>query len=177
MSVDEKVIAAFAALPNPPAWDEVLVVNPSAVMPHENVPPAPQSPDDIALLQHSSGTTGLQKGVALSHRAILTHNTAYASRIGLTPRDRIVSWLPLYHDMGLVSCFLLPALSRVPFVEISPFDWVVRPASLLEQIARVRATFVWLPNFAYTYLADSVRPSQLSADLESVVRARVRQLL
>lgn len=130
--------------------------------------------EEVALLQHSSGTTGLQKGVALSHRAVLRHNRAYAERIGLTRGDRIVSWLPLYHDMGFVACFLLPLLARVPFVELSPFDWVLRPASLFEQIHEHRATLCWMPNFAFQFLADSVRPSQLPDDLDlHTVRAWV----
>ena len=116
---------------------------------------------EVALLQHSSGTTGLQKGVALSHRAVLRHNRAYAERIALKRDDVIVSWLPLYHDMGFVACFLLPLLARVPFVELSPFDWVLRPASLFEQINAHRATLCWMPNFAFQFMADNVRPSQV----------------
>ncbi|HVF67618.1 MAG TPA: AMP-binding protein [Pyrinomonadaceae bacterium] len=129
--------------------------------------------EEVALLQHSSGTTGLQKGVALSHRAVLRHNRAYAGRIGLTREDVIVSWLPLYHDMGFVACFLLPLLSRVPFVELSPFDWVLRPVSLFEQINAHRATLCWMPNFAFQFMADSVRPSQLASLSLASVRAWV----
>jgi acyl-CoA synthetase (AMP-forming)/AMP-acid ligase II len=130
--------------------------------------------DEVALLQHSSGTTGLQKGVALSHRAVLRHNRAYASRIELTRDDVIVSWLPLYHDMGFVACFLLPLLARVPFVELSPFDWVLRPVSLFEQIQRHRATLCWMPNFAFQFMADSVRTSQIPEGLSlASVRAWV----
>lgn len=117
--------------------------------------------EEVALLQHSSGTTGLQKGVALSHRAVLRHNRAYAESIGLTREDVIVSWLPLYHDMGFVACFLLPLLARVPFVELSPFDWVLRPVSLFEQIQAHRATLCWMPNFAFQFMADTVRASQV----------------
>jgi fatty-acyl-CoA synthase len=130
--------------------------------------------EDVALLQHSSGTTGLQKGVALSHRAVLRHNRAYASRMNLTRDDVIVSWLPLYHDMGFVACFLLPLLARVPFVELSPFDWVLRPVSLFEQIQKHGATLCWMPNFAFQFMADSVRPTQIPDGLNlSTVRAWV----
>jgi fatty-acyl-CoA synthase len=122
-------------------------------------------PGEVALLQHSSGTTGLQKGVALSHRAVMNHNRAYAERMRLTRDDVIVSWLPLYHDMGFVACFLLPLLARVPFVELSPFDWVLRPVSLFEQIHKHGATLCWMPNFAFQFMADSVRASQTPAGL------------
>ncbi len=84
----------------------------------------------------------------------------------------IVSWLPLYHDMGFVACFLLPLLRRLLLVEISPFDWVRKPVLLLEQIHKHKGTLCWLPNFAYAFLAESVRPSQISQDLDlSGVRA------
>jgi acyl-CoA synthetase (AMP-forming)/AMP-acid ligase II len=130
--------------------------------------------EEVALLQHSSGTTGLQKGVALSHRAVLRHNRAYAERMKLTRDDRVVSWLPLYHDMGFVACFLLPLLARVPFVELSPFDWVLRPVALFEQIQRRRATLCWMPNFAFQFMADSVRPAQMPPGLSlASVRAWV----
>src|ERR1043166_7157438 len=116
---------------------------------------------EVAFLQHSSGTTGLQKGVALSHQSVIRHNRAYAERIKLTREDLIVSWLPLYHDMGLIACFLLPLTAGVPFVELSPFDWVLRPVSLFEQIARHRATLCWMPNFAFQFMAETVRASQI----------------
>src|ERR1700749_2735379 len=129
--------------------------------------------EEVALLQHSSGTTGLQKGVALSHRAVLRHNRAYAERVGLTRDDVIVSWLPLYHDMGFVACFLLPLLARVPFVELSPFDWVLRPVSLFEQIHAHRATLCWMPNFAFLFMAATVRASQLAGLSLRSIRAWV----
>lgn len=116
---------------------------------------------DVAFLQHSSGTTGLQKGVALSHQSVIRHNRAYAGRLKLTRDDLIVSWLPLYHDMGLIACFLLPLLARVAFVELSPFDWVLRPVSLFEQIHRRRATLCWMPNFAFQFMAGAVRATQI----------------
>jgi acyl-CoA synthetase (AMP-forming)/AMP-acid ligase II len=84
-----------------------------------------RQPDDIVLLQHSSGTTGLQKGVALAHRAVLQQLASYSQAIRLNPQeDVLVSWLPLYHDMGLIAGFLMPILTGVPLVLMSPFEWV-----------------------------------------------------
>ena len=129
-------------------------------------------PDEVALLQHSSGTTGLQKGIALSHRAILHHNRVYTEKLGITREDVIVSWLPLYHDMGFIACFILPLLFGIIFVEMSPFDWVIQPVMLLEQIWRQRGTLCWLPNFSFNFMAQSIRPSQIPKDLDlSGVRA------
>jgi acyl-CoA synthetase (AMP-forming)/AMP-acid ligase II len=141
------------------------LIDPAAVSAAAHIELWAGDPDDVALLQHSSGTTGLQKGVALSHRAIIKHNRAYAERLNLTRDDVIVSWLPLYHDMGFIACFILPLLMRVPFIELSPFDWVLRPVSLFEQIARHRATHCWLPNFAFQFMADAIRPSQIAPSL------------
>ncbi|MCS7088267.1 MAG: AMP-binding protein [Thermoflexales bacterium] len=124
---------------------------------------------DIVLLQHSSGTTGLQKGVALAHRAVFNQLDAYAPTLALNTDDVIVSWLPLYHDMGLIAAFVMPILRRVPLVLMSPFDWVRAPARLLHAITRYRGTLCWLPNFAYTFMATRVRDRELEGvDLSSL---------
>ncbi len=123
---------------------------------------------DIVLLQHSSGSTGLQKGVALSHRAIFNHLDAYGESIRLTRDDVIVSWLPLYHDMGLIACFLLPILRGVHVVQMSPFDWVRAPWRLLRTISDYRGTLTWLPNFAYNFCTQKIRDRDLEGvDLSS----------
>ena len=120
------------------------------------------SPEDISLLQHSSGTTGLQKGVALSHKAVLNQLDAYSKAINLDPeKDVIVSWLPLYHDMGLIACFLLPVLMRVTLVEISPFDWVRAPYKLMQSVSQYKGTLSWLPNFAFNFCANKIRERNL----------------
>lgn len=124
--------------------------------------------DDVVLLQHSSGSTGLQKGVALSHRAVFNQLHAYAPAIGLDDEDVIVSWLPLYHDMGLIASFLLPVLLRVPLVLMSPFDWVRAPAKLMQLVSKYKGTLSWLPNFAYNFCATRVRDRDMEGiDLSS----------
>lgn len=123
---------------------------------------------DIVLLQHSSGTTGLQKGVALSHRAVLNQLQAYSEAIALSEKDVIVSWLPLYHDMGLIAGFIMPVMEGVLLVLMSPFDWVRAPYRLFQAVSRYRGTLSWLPNFAYNFCAQKVRDSHLSGvDLSS----------
>ena len=121
-------------------------------------------PEEVAFLQHSSGTTGLQKGVALSHRAVLNQLANYARAIDLRSDDVIVSWLPLYHDMGLIAGFIQPLVQGVPLILMSPFDWVRHPAMLFRAIHDYGGTLTWLPNFAYNHLARRVR----SRDVENV---------
>lgn len=127
-----------------------------------------RSPADIVLLQHSSGTTGLQKGVALSHQAVFNQLDAYAKALELKDDDVIVSWLPLYHDMGLIAGFLMPILLGIPLVLSSPFDWVRAPYKLMQSVNKYRGTLTWLPNFAYNFCAQKIRDRHLDGvDLSS----------
>ncbi|MBI5936161.1 MAG: AMP-binding protein [Chloroflexi bacterium] len=133
-----------------------------------SLPGAQAKEDEVVLLQHSSGSTGLQKGVALSHRAIFNHLNSYGASINLTRDDVIVSWLPLYHDMGLIACFLLPILRGVPVVQMSPFDWVRAPYRMLRAISDYHGTLTWVPNFAYNFCAQKIRDRDLEGlDLSS----------
>jgi fatty-acyl-CoA synthase len=120
---------------------------------------APPPGDAVALLQHSSGTTGLKKGVALSYAAIAAQIDAYAGALDLaaTPAPRIASWLPLYHDMGLVTSFLMPLWLGIPVLSIDPFAWTRRPALFLEAVETYRATHAWVPNFALLHQVRGAR--------------------
>jgi len=120
-----------------------------------------RKPEDIVLLQHSSGTTGLQKGVALSHQAVFNQLNAYGKALTLNENDVIVSWLPLYHDMGLIAGFLTPILLGVHLVLMSPFDWVRAPYKLMQSVSKYRGTLSWLPNFAYNFCAQKIRDRHL----------------
>ncbi len=134
----------------------------------DELPGFNHSPEDIAVLQHSSGTTGLQKGVALSHQAILNQLDAYARAISLERDDVIISWLPLYHDMGLIATFLMPILKNITLVLSSPFDWVRAPYRLFQSISRYKGTLTWLPNFSYNFCVQKVRDRDLEGvDLSS----------
>jgi fatty-acyl-CoA synthase len=130
---------------------------------------SPAEPDHLAFIQHSAGTTGLQKGVALTHAAVLRHieNLHYALRIDHS--DRIYSWLPLYHDMGLIACFMLPMVCHLPVVMQSPLDWVMHPDAMLEIISEHKCTLAWLPNFAFQFVARRTPASRRSRyDLSSM---------
>lgn len=134
------------------------------------VPASPTQPlsEAIALLQHSSGTTALKKGVALSHRAVAEQVDAYASALAMTADDVVVTWLPLYHDMGLVACTIAPLMLGQTIVMLDPFAWSMRPVSLIEAISRHRGTLCWLPNFAFEHLVRTVRPKPGIHDLSSM---------
>jgi fatty-acyl-CoA synthase len=120
------------------------------------------APGEPCLLQHSSGTTGLQKAVVLSHRAVLDHLFRYGTSIRLEEGDKIISWLPLYHDMGLIAAFQLPLAWGIPLVQMDPFEWVQAPAMFLSAVSRERGTLAWLPNFAYNLMADRVHDEDLA---------------
>lgn len=124
--------------------------------------------NDIVLLQHSSGTTGLQKGVALAHGAVFNQLESYSEALRINDKDVIVSWLPLYHDMGLIAGFLMPILKRIPLVLLSPFEWVRSPAKLMQTVSKYKGTLSWLPNFAYNFCAMKTRDRDLEGiDLSS----------
>jgi len=134
----------------------------------DRLPGLTRPPDSIALLQHSSGTTGLQKGVALSQTSLLNQVEAYRSAIRINGDDVVVSWLPLYHDMGLIAGFLMPILSGIPLVLISPFDWVRAPQRLFQAVSQFKGTLTWLPNFAYNFCAHKIRERHMEGvDLSS----------
>ncbi|HVN01572.1 MAG TPA: AMP-binding protein [Caulobacteraceae bacterium] len=110
--------------------------------------PAPR-PDDLALLQFTSGSTADPKGVMLSHANVLANVRGIAQAIRATPEDVLVSWLPLYHDMGLIAAWLACLDQAVPFVVMSPLSFMARPERWLWTAHRNRATITAAPNFAY----------------------------
>lgn len=115
------------------------------------------NPDEAMFLQHSSGTTGLQKGVMIGQRALENQLRILHDRIELSQKDKIVSWLPIYHDMGLIACFLFPMYWGTHVIEIPTFDWLQRPDLFFEAITTYQGTLAWLPNFSYKFMADKAR--------------------
>jgi len=140
------------------ASDTTKFVAANAFANFEPLDPIAAESEDTAFLQHSSGTTGLKKGVMLSHGAVLRQIEAYRERLDATPDDIVVSWLPVYHDMGLIACFAMPMVLGQTIVLLDPFHWVIRPGTLFQAIYKHRGTLCWLPNFAFDHLANLVRP-------------------
>jgi acyl-CoA synthetase (AMP-forming)/AMP-acid ligase II len=119
-------------------------------------PPLHQAAEeDLAFLQYTSGSTGHPRGVMLSHRNVMHTIRFMAEAAGLGADDRVVSWLPLYHDMGLIGCAFTPPLTATP-VWLLPPD-LRNPRQWLELITAVRATFTVSPDFGYRNCVRNVR--------------------
>jgi len=117
--------------------------------------------ESLTFIQHSAGTTGLQKGVALSHAAVLWQIEHLGDALRINgDSDRIYSWLPLYHDMGLIACFMLPMICHIPVVMQSPIDWVMRPESMLQVVSEHKCTLAWMPNFAFQFIPRRTPPAR-----------------
>ena len=113
---------------------------------------------DLALLQYTSGSTGNPKGVTLTHDNVLCNVRAWSDAVALTPRDVCVSWLPLYHDMGLIGTWMGSLYNACTLVLMSPLAFLARPERWLQAIDRYRGTVTAAPNFAFELLlrrADS----------------------
>lgn len=126
--------------------------------------PYDPSPDEIATMQYSSGTTGTPKGVLVSHEAVMADLRGMARAFELTPKDVAVNWIPLFHDMGLFGAFLLPLLAGCRTVLIPTSEFMRDPACWLRTIDSHRGTFSWAPNLAYAICAKRVS----DADLEGL---------
>ncbi len=127
-----------------------------------------RAPDDLALVQFSSGSTVDPRPVALTHRALGAQVAALTALVGPTSADALVSWLPLYHDMGLIGCLLGAASYPGPLVLLPPEHFLARPALWLRAISRHRGTISAAPSFAFAYCADRIRDDELDGcDLSS----------
>src|SRR5438105_1256097 len=125
-------------------------------------------PGDVAFLQYTSGSTGHPRGVMLTHRNIVETCHFMAEAAGFSPEDRVVSWLPLYHDMGLIGLTFTPPLYAAP-VWLLPPD-LRNPRQWLELITQVRATFTVSPDFGYRNCVRHARDTQ-GLDLSSLKSA------
>ncbi|MBK8118826.1 MAG: AMP-binding protein [Sulfuritalea sp.] len=125
-------------------------------------------PKDIALLQYTSGSTGNPKGVTLDHRNLLANIRAWGEAVALTPADVVVSWLPLYHDMGLIGAWLGSLYHACPLVLMSPLDFLARPERWLWAIHQYRGTITAAPNFAFELCLRHLDPVRMQGlDLSS----------
>ncbi len=123
---------------------------------------------DIALLQYTSGSTGDPKGVVLTHANLLANMRALAQAVQLGPGDVGVTWLPLYHDMGLIGAWLTLYLYGVPVVVMSPLAFLTRPERWLQAFSKHKGTVAAAPNFAYELCVRKVSDKAMQGvDLSS----------
>lgn len=120
------------------------------------------SPDSVALIQFTSGSTRAPRGVPLSHRQLLANSEAVLHVLEPRPGDVAVSWLPLYHDMGLIGMLLVPLCGGFPLVLMSPQAFLLDPKRWLWAIHRYRGTLTTAPNFAYQLVASRLQDSELA---------------
>jgi 1-acyl-sn-glycerol-3-phosphate acyltransferase len=145
------------------------VVTPAELVaePSQSVRPAAK-PDDIAFLQYTSGSTGSPKGVVLTHANVLANLNAMGRALQVDSTDVFVSWLPLYHDMGLIGAWLGSLYYGFRLVAMSPLTFLARPQSWLRAIHRYRGTMSAAPNFAYQLCARRIDERELEGlDLSS----------
>ncbi|WP_320775622.1 condensation domain-containing protein [Streptomyces sp. CRN 30] len=125
-------------------------------------PPAATRPDDPALLQYTSGSTGAPKGVVVSHRNLYRNQELIRAAFGQDSGSTIVSWLPFYHDMGLIGNVLHSVHVGAHAVFLSPVELLRRPLSWLEAISHYRATGSGGPNFGYQHCVDRVDDEEIA---------------
>ena len=132
--------------------------------PHDHEP----GPDALAFIQYTSGSTGQPRGVMLTHRNVAETCKFMSDAAGITVEDRVVSWLPLYHDMGLIGCSFTPPLTATPLWLLPPD--LRNPRQWLELITKVKATFTVSPDFGYRNCVRHVRDAS-DLDLTSLKAA------
>jgi len=125
----------------------------------------PARPEDLAFLQYTSGSTADPRGVMLTHDNVVSTTHFMGEAAGVTADDRVVSWLPLYHDMGLIGCAFTPPLTATPLWLLPPD--LRNPRQWLELITEVRATFTVSPDFGYRNCVRNIRDTS-GIDLSSL---------
>jgi fatty-acyl-CoA synthase len=130
--------------------------------------------DDIAYLQYSSGSTRFPHGVAITHHALLNNLAAHSHGMDIQPSDRCISWLPWYHDMGLVGCFLSPIANQVSTDYLKTEDFARRPLAWLDMISRNQGTTIsYSPTFGYDICARRMSSQTKASDRFDLSRWRL----
>ena len=144
--------------------DELVRAVPLDTTTDTPLPPAPiqgLSDQDPALIQYTSGSTGEPKGVLLTHGNLLANIRAIRDGLDIQPDDVAVSWLPLYHDMGLIGAWLSSMYTGIPVVILSPLTFLSRPARWLWAIHAHQATVSVAPNFAFDLCVNKIRNDEI----------------
>ncbi len=124
--------------------------------------------DDLAFLQYTSGSTGDPKGVMLTHANLLANIRAIVEALEVGPDDLGISWLPLYHDMGLIGAWLMLVYAGIPLASMSPLAFLSRPERWLWAVHHHRGTLAAAPNFAYELCTKKIADADIEGlDLSS----------
>jgi acyl-CoA synthetase (AMP-forming)/AMP-acid ligase II len=151
-----------------PSLDTITTIE-GVTLPNAKGPSETWQPDDPALIQYTSGSTGSPKGVVLSHANLLANIRAIGDGLAVQPDDVCVSWLPLYHDMGLIGAWLASLYFGVPVAIMSPLAFLARPSRWLWAIHTHRGTLSPAPNFAFDLTARKVPDDEIQGlDLGSL---------
>ncbi|HEY3999825.1 MAG TPA: AMP-binding protein, partial [Candidatus Xenobia bacterium] len=134
--------------------DDLLTASPVGTLPEPRT-------DDFAFIQYTSGSTGTPRGVVLSHANLLANIRAFGEVLPLQPDDVLVSWLPLYHDMGLIGMLLTPLFHGLPLVLMGPEDFLMRPSRWLRAFHEYGGSVTAAPNFAYELCARKVPDAEI----------------
>ncbi|WP_158853302.1 AMP-binding protein [Saccharothrix deserti] len=161
---DPAVLGALTAFPDTPPLPPVITLDGTGATDE----PTPPVPDDVALIQYTSGSTSQPKGVVLEHRNLIANVRAISEVFALDETARVVSWLPPYHDMGLIGFILTPVHGGFPVRLMSPVHFLRNPLDWLRQVSELGATHTGGPNFAYDLCVRRARTADLSdVDLRS----------
>jgi fatty-acyl-CoA synthase len=131
--------------------------------------PAENSPDDICFYQFTSGSTGNPKGVMISYENLLNNIEGMVKRLEISSHDQIVSWLPMYHDMGFIGKVVLPIVSKTSVVYIPTSKFIRNPKVWFNAITRYNATISFVPNFSLSLICKRYMNDDLTqVDLSSI---------
>ncbi|MBF0106860.1 MAG: AMP-binding protein [Deltaproteobacteria bacterium] len=125
---------------------------------------------DVCILQYSSGTTGIRKGVILGEKTVLKHVDCYGNMIGFSSGSKIASWLPLYHDMGLIAAMVMPLCRAGQIIMMDPFLWSRHPELFIQKIIQHGCQYVWMPNFAFAHTQGRFTKDELAKNVLKDVR-------
>jgi acyl-CoA synthetase (AMP-forming)/AMP-acid ligase II/acyl carrier protein len=127
------------------------------------------TPDTVAMLQYTSGSTGLPRGVVLNHRHIMRNSEIIRRSFELTTRSMGVNWLPRFHDMGMIGNVIQPVYTGFPVVSIPPVSFLQKPVRLLKAITKYKGTISGGPNFSYDLCVDRITEEEKDGlDLSSL---------
>jgi len=151
------------------SWEELVTqtLDPTAALPKAD-------PDEIGYLQYSSGSTRFPHGVAVTHRALLHNLRGHALGLKMQESDRVISWLPWYHDMGLVGCFLSPVANQISTDYMKTEDFARRPLAWLDLVSRNPGTTLsYSPTFGYDICARRMSSQIKASDRFDLSRWRI----